>query len=291
MKRRTIYTSYYNGRSSLAEADAVSVTLGGVTGDINAALTLGGKITGTVTAAVGGALLEDVTVYAYSSKTAGTYDYLAYDYTGADGKYALTGLATGTYYLRFAKTDYFTSYYNAKATLAEADGVSVTLGVETGSINAALVLGGKITGTVTAAAGGALLQDVTVYAYTSKTAATYDYVAYDYTGADGVYSLSGLTAGTYYLRFEKTDYLVSYYNAKASLAEADGVSVTLGGVTGSINAALVLGGKITGTVTAAAGGALLEVSQSMPTPTKPLPPTTTWLMTTPARTGCTRSAA
>ncbi len=287
-------TSYYNGRASLAEADAVSVTLGGVTGNINAALVLGGKITGTITAAVGGALLEDVTVYAYTSKTAGTYDYVAYDYTGADGKYALTGLATGTYYLRFAKTDYFTSYYNAKASLAEADGVSVTLGVETGNINAALVLGGKITGTVTAAAGGALLQDVTVYAYTSKTAGTYDYVAYDYTGADGVYSLSGLTAGTYYLRFaktdyftsyynakantgadgvyslggltagtyylrfEKTDYLISYYNAKASLAEADGVSVALGGVTGSINAALVLGGKITGTVTAAAGGALLQ---------------------------------
>ena len=217
-----------------------------------------GQITGTVTAAAGGALLQSVSVYAYTSKTAALYDYAAYDYTGADGKYALTGLADGSYYLRFEKTDYLTSYYNGRASLAEADAVSVTLGGVTGNINAALILGGKITGTVTAAAGGALLQDVTVYAYTSKTADTYDYVAYDYTASDGVYWLSGLAAGTYYLRFAKTDYFTVYYNAKATLAEADGVSVTLGGTTGNINAALVLGGKITGTVTAAAGGALLQ---------------------------------
>ena len=168
--------------------------------------------------------------------------------------------------MRFAKTDYLTSYYNGQASLAEADAVSVTLGGVTGNINAALVLGGKITGTVTAAAGGALLEDVTVYAYTSKTAGTYDYVAYDYTGADGVYTLSGLTAGTYYLRFAKTDYLPSYYNGRASLAEADGVSVTLGGVTGNINAALAEGGKISGHVTAEGPARRSRMCRSPSTP-------------------------
>jgi hypothetical protein len=249
------FDSYYNGKSSLATADGVSVTLGG-TSTINAALVMGGKISGTVTAANGGVPLEDVTVYAFTSRTAELYDYTAYDYTDAAGKYTLSGLETGTYYIRFAATDYLPSYYNGKSSLAEADGVSATINTETINIDASLALGGKITGTVTAAAGGALLNNVGVYAYTSQSADDYDY--YDYTDASGVYTISGLPAGTYYLKFEATDFLSSYYNGRESLAEADGVSVTLGGTTGNIDAALVVGGRISGTVTAEGTGTPLE---------------------------------
>jgi hypothetical protein len=249
------FDSYYNGKSSLATADGVSVTLGG-TSTINAALVMGGKISGTVTAANGGVPLEDVTVYAFTSRTAELYDYTAYDYTDAAGKYTLSGLETGTYYIRFAATDYLPSYYNGKSSLAEADGVSATINTETINIDASLALGGKITGTVTAAAGGALLNNVGVYAYTSQSADDYDY--YDYTDASGVYTISGLPAGTYYLKFEATDFLSSYYNGRESLAEADSVSVTLGGTTGNIDAALVVGGRISGTVTAEGTGTPLE---------------------------------
>jgi hypothetical protein len=249
------FDSYYNGKSSLATADGVSVTLGG-TSTINAALVMGGKISGTVTAANGGVPLEDVTVYAFTSRTAELYDYTAYDYTDAAGKYTLSGLETGTYYIRFAATDYLPSYYNGKSSLAEADGVSATINTETINIDASLALGGKITGTVTAAAGGALLNNVGVYAYTSQSADDYDY--YDYTDASGVYTISGLPAATYYLKFEATDFLSSYYNGRESLAEADSVSVTLGGTTGNIDAALVVGGRISGTVTAEGTGTPLE---------------------------------
>ena len=249
------FDAYYNNKASLALANPVSVTLGGTTGNINAALILGGKITGTVTAASGGAPLSDVDVYVYASKTASSYEYIDDVYTDASGVYTLTGLETGTYYLKFEKTDYLPSYYNNRASLAEADAVSVTQGGVTGGINATLILGGKITGQVTASAGGASLASVWVQAYASRTDSTS--IASAFTNSSGVYTITGLETGSYYLKFEKTDYLPAYYNNRASLAQADPVSVMLGGTTSNINASLILGGQITGHVTAAVGGASL----------------------------------
>jgi 5-hydroxyisourate hydrolase-like protein (transthyretin family) len=249
---------WYDNQYQEANATGVLVTDGLTTPNINASLDIGGKISGTVTAAQGGAPLSSASVYVYSSQSTPSYDYFSYDYTDASGAYTLTGLPAGSYYLRFEKTDYLTTYYNNKASLATSDAVSVTFGGTIPGINASLILGGKISGKVTAANGAAPLNSVEVYAYTSPTASTYDYFTYDYTDSSGMYALTGLPAGVYYLRFSKTDYLPGYYNNKASLAIADAVSVTLGAETPNINAALTLGGKITGQVTAADGGAPLN---------------------------------
>ena len=252
------FGEYYNDKPTLAAADPVSVTLGSVTGNINAALTLSGKITGQVTAAGTGAPLPNVYVYAYTSTTSYTWNYVAYDSTDSTGVYTITGLTTGNYYLRFDPpgSDYFEEYYNDKPSLATADPVSVTLGSVTSGINTALTLGGKLTGQITTLGSGTPLEDAFVRAYTNTTAS--NYVAYDYADASGVYTLTGLATGNYYLRFERTDYLTEYYNDKPTLAAADPVSVTQGSVTSGINAALTLGGKITGLVTASGAGTPLE---------------------------------
>jgi hypothetical protein len=256
------FGEYYNNKSTPAAADGISVVLGGVETGIDAALDLGGKIAGRVTAAGSGTPLASVYVYAYTSTT--STDYVAYDSTDASGIYTITRLLTGTYYLQLAPSygsDYIGEYYNNKPTLAAADGVSVALGGVVTGIDAALDLGGKITGRVTAAANGQPLQNVYVYVYTTTGTCGAGSVAYGYTDASGVYTITGLVTGTYYLEFKPSygsDYLGEYYNDKSSLATADGVSVSLGAVVSGIDAALRTASKITGRVTAAGSSAPLE---------------------------------
>ena len=251
---------WYDNQRDMTSATSVVVSDGAVTPNINAALDIGGKIAGRVTAAVGGAPIDDVYVWAYTSTTSTSWE--KYAYTDASGVYTITGLLSGTYYLKFDPpygTDYLTEYYNNKFTLAEADSVSVALGGVVTGKDAALEIGGKITGQVTATAGGAPVNNVYVYAYTSTTSTSWD--KYADTDASGLYTITDLLSGTYYLEFNPpydTDYLTEYYDNKFSLAEANGVTVTLGDVRTGIDAALDIGGIITGQVTAAVGGAPLN---------------------------------
>ncbi|MBP7687805.1 MAG: carboxypeptidase regulatory-like domain-containing protein [Thermoflexales bacterium] len=248
---------YYNDRRIRADSDVVPVTLGSVTGNINAALETGGSITGQVTAATGGAPLSDLNVYVYTSTT--SVNSTASATTDAAGVYTVTRLDTGTYYVRFLpayNSVYFEEYYNNQRNLAVADPVNVALNTVTGNIDAALETGGIITGQVTAAIGGAPLANAYVYVYTSTTASSI--VASTPTDAAGLYTVTRLVSGNYYLRFVPpypSDYLEEYYNNQRSLAAANPLGVTLGNVTGNINAALETGGKITGQVTATSGGA------------------------------------
>jgi hypothetical protein len=252
---------WYDNQRDFASAASVVVNDSAVTPNINAELEVGGRIAGQVTAATGGAPLNNAAVYAYTSTT--SINYVANDTTTSSGLYTITGLVTGTYYLKFDPafgSDYLAEYYNNKPSLATADGVPVMLGGVTSGIDAALETGGKITGQVTAAAGGAPLNDVSVYAYTSTTAV--NYVAYAYTNASGAYTLTKLTAGNFYLKFDPpfgSDYLEEYYNNKPTLASADAIPVTLGSVASGINAALETGGKITGQVTGAGGTPIEDV--------------------------------
>jgi hypothetical protein len=85
-----------------------------------------------------------------------------------------------------------------------------------------------------------------------------DFAASACTQADGTYQATDLAPGTYHLGFATTsgefcgasiDFLPQYYNGKSSLATANPVTVTSGGTTSNINAALQPGGQISGTVT------------------------------------------
>jgi hypothetical protein len=206
-----------------------------------------GYITGVVTAADTG-FPQYLYVYVYNNSGVfqiyGLSDYVT-------GIYSIT-VPPGTYRVYFKPFfgDYAPEWYNNRRDFASATPVVVGDGAIVANINAALDVGGQIGGRVTAASGGAPISGVYVYAYTSTTSTSY--VGYEYTDATGVYTITGLLAGTYYLEFETSsgsEYLSEYYNNKLSLAAADGIAVTLGGVVGGINAALEVGGKITGKVT------------------------------------------
>ena len=254
-----LLVEYYNNKSSQASADPVAVNMGGVTGNIDATLDLGGKIGGQVTDAADATPVQNVYVTVYTSSS--SISSVASDYTDSTGFFTVTQLRAGSYYVKFDppySSDYLEEYFNGKRSLATADPIAVTLGGVAGNINASLDIGGKITGRVTATTGGAPLQSVMVYAYTSTVAQTWEYVAYDMTDATGVYTVTGLMSGTYYVGFDEYGYLDEYYNNRSALAQADAVPVALGGVSGGIDAALDVGGKITGRVTAQAGGAPIQ---------------------------------
>jgi 5-hydroxyisourate hydrolase-like protein (transthyretin family) len=253
---------WYNNQHDFASATPIVVGDGAVMPNINASLDVGGQIAGRVTAAVGGTPLASVYVYAYTSTTSASWDYVASDSTDASGIYTITGLLTGTYYLKFDPpygSDYLVEYYNDKRSLATADPIPVTLGGVVSGKDAALETGGKIAGRVTATVGSTPLQGVYVYAYTSTTST--NYVAYDSTDASGIYTITRLLTGTYYLQFEPpygSDYLPEYYDDKRSLGAADPIPVTLGSVISGKDAALETGGKITGRVTATVGSTPLQ---------------------------------
>ncbi len=128
-------SQFYNGQATLTAADPVSVTAGSLTTGINAALAAGGQITGTVTDASTSQPVAGVFVQAYDSGG----NPVGSSQTATDGTYTIAGLPSGSYKVGFVPSgSYSPQFYNGKATLATADSVSVTSGLTTSAIDAAL---------------------------------------------------------------------------------------------------------------------------------------------------------
>src|SRR5664280_2678729 len=232
-----------------------------------------GSISGTVTAAVGGAPLSGICVLAVVAGIPGPP--VTQVATGSDGTYTLSGLdPTHTYDVSFyiggcpggTPGNYIGQWWDNVSSQAAATPVSVTSGVITTGINAAMVAGGVISGTVTAASGGAPLANICVITavvgipspqpgWLGGTAAT---------GSDGTYTIMGLNpALTYDVNFDSlafgpcgaggvtSNYVDQWWDNVSSQSSATAVSVTSGGTTAGINAAMATGGQISGTVTAA----------------------------------------
>jgi 5-hydroxyisourate hydrolase-like protein (transthyretin family) len=253
---------WYNNKTNFDTADAIEVEEDVITTEINAELDVGGQILGRVTATDGDEPLQHVYVLAYDSIT--STSSVASVRTNDTGVYALTSLAAGNYYLEFrgpSRSSYVTEYYDDQLTLATAEPVAVELEENVVGINAALDIGGTINGRVTATEGGAPLEDVNVYAYNSTSSSESDYVASGRADASGVYTVTTLPAGSYYLKFStpyNSGYVDEYYNNKRTLATADAVTVELAETVGGIDASIETGGTINGTVTAVMGGTPIE---------------------------------
>jgi hypothetical protein len=259
----------------------VPVTAGRLTTAVDAALDATGGISGTVTAAAGGARLSGVNVEVFTSSGVEGESV----FTGADGTYQVAGLPpSAAGYLVCFDTTYAAGgrsrpgypsqcYRNVpweQGSSSPAPGatpVPVTAGRLT-TLNLALGDAGGISGTVTAAHGGARLNNVGVHVLTSSG----DDAGYATTGADGTYQVTGLAPADYYVCFDASGATggssVAGYpsqccrDAPWKLGSglppgATPVPVTAGKLTTAVNAALNDGGGISGTVTAAAGGAKL----------------------------------
>ncbi|MGO9457588.1 MAG: carboxypeptidase regulatory-like domain-containing protein [Acidimicrobiales bacterium] len=259
LESQNYLTQWYNGQTTESDATAVTVTAGTTpTPNIDASLVVGGKITGKVTAASGGATLGGICVDAVSGFT-GTETT-----TAGDGTYTLKGLATNTYKVEFAACgnteNYASQWYNDSTSETNATPVPVTAGATpTPNIDAALVVGGEISGKVTAAVGGEGLSTVCVTALPVSGGTD----GFAQTNARGTYEVKGLSTGSFNVEFadcnSSQNYITQWWENATSEETATSVAVTAGSppVPG-IDAALVVGGQISGKVRAKATGSALR---------------------------------
>jgi hypothetical protein len=130
------------------DADPVLVNGGEVSG-IDAELSRGGAISGSVTGTPLGAPLEGIEVCAGPESFPGT-EVCAH--TDAGGNYTIAGLATDFYRVGFQApegVEFVEQFYDGEEKGWEADRVEVTVGTVTANINVALQEAGQISGTVT----------------------------------------------------------------------------------------------------------------------------------------------
>jgi protocatechuate 3,4-dioxygenase beta subunit len=256
-------TTYYSamssyGTSSYGAASPVTVTVGSTTSDISVNLSAGASLSGTVLDATTNNPISGICVSAQSNSGG-----FGGQPTDANGNYTITGLPAGTYSLVFSDcsgvTNYATTYYDQNSSgtdlYSSATKISVNPGDQDGSLDVSMGEGGTITGTITAAVGGAPLQNICVSAQTNESG-----FGGQPTAADGSYSITGLPAGSYVLQFTDcgtTNYASQYYSATSpdhgttSYFDASAVTVSAGATRSGINSALSEGGSISGTITEA----------------------------------------
>ena len=211
-------------------------------------------IKGTVSAPVGVSEVEVCLVEPLPSE--------ACVFPEADGKYTLPVPAAGVYQVEFApsyRSQLIRQYYNHKAKLSEANKVVVPAAANVEGIDAALELGGQITGHVTDSSGTLELEGAEVCAQDATTGAP---VSCSHTDAEGDYALPTLPSGSYRVGFwgegKSAAYAPSYYDEKDGFFEATLVHVSVGETLTGIDAKLTQGASVSGTVTDSATGDLLS---------------------------------
>jgi hypothetical protein len=205
-----------------------------------------GQISGKVTLAAGGADVLGAEVCAESQ----TEEAFECDLTAADGSYEIVGLPAGNYIVGFTAGEsgqfLIRQFWSGVSSYGEATAVPVAAGATTPGINAAMALGGAISGMVVDAANGLPISEVEVCSW-SEPGGGFD--GCDFTASNGTYEIVGVPPGLHEVEFWafEGNYEPRFINA---------VSVSTGLRTTNVNAALVReavpDGRISGHVYAAA---------------------------------------
>ncbi len=244
-------SQWYKDKLTLAGAARVRVRAGHTTKGISSALVKGGSITGRVTAA--GKPVNGVCVFAQS--TSNFFDF-AQATTNKAGRYDMTGLNSGRYEMQFSPCD------EGIATLAQTllpRLVTVRAPRTTTGANAAMPLGGDISGTVLGGSPAIDQPDVCVEA--DETSGVGANLAF--TGTNGEFTITNLPAGNYQVDIGGCGVLDNlapqWYQDAPTSAHATVVSVASGKVTALASVTLSTNGAITGTVTGPSHAALAGI--------------------------------
>jgi len=162
--------------------------------------------------------------------------------TGPHGAYMISGLAPGTFDVVFANPaagslNYVTQAYDAEATIKEATVVTVRAGAVSGEVNAAMVEGAELSGTVTNASTGATVEGAIVCAANVLGAPALE-GACTLSGAGGTYTIIGVADGNVIVIAAAHGPLFGSYGGASSLTEATPVTVAGGQRRGGLDIAL-----------------------------------------------------
>ncbi|WP_157260929.1 InlB B-repeat-containing protein [Patulibacter minatonensis] len=174
---------------NVLRAAAVAAALGAAVPATASAAT--GSIQGTVTAAADGGAVSQYTVDLYGSNRVKISSVC----TDGTGKYAFSGLSSGSYYVSYsgdpatcARTGYARTWYANRLNAKNATAVDVVDGADRPNIDAALQTEATISGTVTEAAGNAGLPGVSARVFDTDG----DEVSRACTAANGTYRVHRL---------------------------------------------------------------------------------------------------
>jgi hypothetical protein len=224
-------------------------------GAFAAAVAGSGAIEGTVTAKASGAPVAGIEVCALEFEGE---QFGGCAETAADGTYEIEGLAVGEYAVEFfvpEGLDYLNQFWDGKARALEAQPVSVSEGGVSAGIDAQLIAGAGIDGFVTGptAAGLAGIEvcaEPLTGGVEGRCTAT--------SGAQGAYSLAGLSPGRYEVSFSAAadmNYATEFYDGSKdgtpARTHAEPVELIAEATRGETNARMHAGGIVEGTVTAA----------------------------------------
>ncbi len=248
--------TYYPGVRFSSDAVKVTVTDGAVEEGVDFPLLQAAKIAGRVVADPDGAPLPQIFVQAFDAWGHWRGDAAT---TDGEGNFTIGGLDPGPY--RIFAWDWSglraPEWYEDKADYASADPVTAVAGQVTGGVEMRLGRSGSISGTVTDGATGLPLSGVSLFAWSADRSGTA--MGWGESGADGTYSIPGLTTGRYilYAYDYAGGHLPTYYDGVTELALATPVAVTTGVDTGGIVMRMAAGGSIAGHVRDARNGAPL----------------------------------
>ncbi|MFA4917462.1 MAG: carboxypeptidase regulatory-like domain-containing protein, partial [Syntrophales bacterium] len=229
---------------------------------LDTTMVLGGAISGNVNNGTSG--IPNIQVQVFDN----VGNWINGSITDGSGNYTVRGIpAGGNAKMNFNTngTSYVSQWYNNKTTFALSDPVSISAGATT-PVNAVLELAGSISGTVVDDLTSSPLNGVPVQLYDTggNSLAGLSTV----TDASGNYSIGGLAAGQYIVRFSGGTYNAQWYNEqwfnlKTSLATAGQVTVTAGNNTGLINARLSTKTATTTTISRTSGASLSVYGDSL----------------------------
>ncbi|MDQ0866456.1 hypothetical protein QF036_004037 [Arthrobacter globiformis] len=257
---------WHAGASSFETATTVTLAAGQALTGINASLVKGATISGRITVPSG----VDIGSVGVSVQSTGNEWYSAYGSVNQDGSYSVRGLPAGSYKVQFVggSSGAVTQWHAAASSFDAATPITLTTGQDLSGINASLVKGASLSGTITVPPGvDPSLVHVEARDINGNTA------GYSGISSEGTYSLRGFPAGSYKVLFSSYDtgLLQQWYSGASSFDAATPVILAAGQEKTGINASLVTGGSVSGRVTAPAGTNLTSIQATVYEATGPNP--------------------
>ncbi|GGD08731.1 carboxypeptidase-like regulatory domain-containing protein [Nocardioides daphniae] len=252
---------WYQDAADRASAAAVRVAAHTAVTGIRATLDLGSTVRGRVTSA--SSPVGDVRVSVLQERRwddFSEWERVSSSYVGQDGSYEVGGLRAGTYKVAFEdqEGDLLDEYYDDAPTIAQAKDVVVGTRTTVQGINADLARASTISGTVRGTFDVDGLEVVALRLVDGE----WEWAWSASVREDGTYTIGRLAAGTYRVLFRDwtSGNVSTYYGGALDVESARDVRVGVEQALTGIDATLVPGGKVKGSVTVPDGVRVTGVS-------------------------------